>query len=64
MGIRGRLSLGDTSDDAQMEAAAHTGDLRVSQATAASVCSLRMLLDCMCVQVHEVIEAIVKVGRM
>lgn len=39
MGIRGRLSLGDISDDAQTEAAAHAGDFRVSRATAASVCS-------------------------
>lgn len=64
MGIRGRLSLGDISDDAQMEAAAHAGGFRVSQAAAASVCSLRMLLGGTCVRVHEVVEAIVRARRM
>lgn len=62
MGICGRLSLGDITDDAQADTAARAGGFRVSKATAASACSLRMLLDGVCVQVHEVIEAIPTCG--
>lgn len=60
----GTLSLGDVGDDNQMDTAAHTGDFRVSKATASFVCSLGILLDCICVQVHEVIEALLEMRRM